>query len=171
MMHKAWYSIEEVPYCFLRSSIKFQDHMGWKINDLNPIWVRLLGRSQLSNPSDLPCLNLILMIKKKSKLGFFEVFGNFLKKVLMFYHKTFTGISRVLSGVYKVWAGGGHISGLFFNVVFHWCILSIVDLYYSMYFKINKSFSSSSSICLMILNLAKSSAISDGPMAFNEHCI
>ena len=26
----------------------------WKI-DLNPIWVRLLGRSQLSNPSDLPC--------------------------------------------------------------------------------------------------------------------
>ena len=28
---------------------------GWKINDLNPIWARLLGRSQLSNPSDLPC--------------------------------------------------------------------------------------------------------------------
>ena len=28
-----------------------------KINDLNPIWVRLLGRSQLSNPSDLPCCN------------------------------------------------------------------------------------------------------------------
>ena len=26
-----------------------------KIGDLNPIWVRLLGRSQLSNPSDLPC--------------------------------------------------------------------------------------------------------------------
>ena len=28
---------------------------GRKIDDLNPIWVRLLGRSQLSNPSDLPC--------------------------------------------------------------------------------------------------------------------
>ena len=28
-----------------------------KINDLNPIWVRLLGRSQLSNPSDLPCFH------------------------------------------------------------------------------------------------------------------
>ena len=38
-----------------RSSIKFQGHTGWKINDFNPIWVRLLGRSQLSNPSDLPC--------------------------------------------------------------------------------------------------------------------
>ena len=45
-----------MPYCFLGSSIKFQGHTGWKIDDLNPIWVRLLGRSQLSNPSDLPCL-------------------------------------------------------------------------------------------------------------------
>ena len=26
MMHKAWSSIEEVPYCFPRSSIKFQGH-------------------------------------------------------------------------------------------------------------------------------------------------
>ena len=45
-----------MPYCFLGSSIKCQGHTGWKIDDLNPIWVRLLGRSQLSNPSDLPCL-------------------------------------------------------------------------------------------------------------------
>ena len=44
-----------MPYCFLGSSIKFQGHTGWKIDDLNPIWVRLLGQSQLSNPSDLPC--------------------------------------------------------------------------------------------------------------------
>ena len=45
MMHKAWSSIEEVPYSlFSRSSIKFQGHTGWKIEDLNPIWVRLLGR-------------------------------------------------------------------------------------------------------------------------------
>ena len=44
-----------MPNCFLGSSIKFQGHTGWKIDDLNPIWIRLLGRSQLSNPSDLPC--------------------------------------------------------------------------------------------------------------------
>ena len=37
MMHKAWHSVEEVPYCFLRSSVKFPGHMGPKINDLNPI--------------------------------------------------------------------------------------------------------------------------------------
>ena len=41
--------------CFSGSSIKFQGHTGWKIDDLNLIWVRLLGQSQLSNPSDLPC--------------------------------------------------------------------------------------------------------------------
>ena len=49
MMHKAWRTIEEVPYCFVRSFIKFQGHTGWKIDD-NLIWVRLLGRSQLSIP-------------------------------------------------------------------------------------------------------------------------
>ena len=27
-----------------------------QVDDLNPIWIRLLGRSPLSNPSDLPCL-------------------------------------------------------------------------------------------------------------------
>ena len=46
-----------MPYCFFGSSVKFQGHTGWKIVDLNPIWVRLLGRSQLSNPSDLPCFS------------------------------------------------------------------------------------------------------------------
>ena len=45
MMHKAWCSTE----------IKFQGHTGWLIDDLISIWVRLLGRSQLSNPTDLPC--------------------------------------------------------------------------------------------------------------------
>ena len=62
MMHKSWCSIEEMPYCFPRSFIKFQGHTGWLIDDLNPIWVRLLDRSQLSNPSDLPCFFLFLKI-------------------------------------------------------------------------------------------------------------
>ena len=55
MMHKAWCSTEDVPYHFSRSSIKFQGHTGWKIDNLDQIWARLLGRSQLSNPSELPC--------------------------------------------------------------------------------------------------------------------
>ena len=57
-MHKAWCCIEEMPHCFSRSCIKFQGHTGQKIDDLNKIWERLLGRSQLSNPSDLPCVTL-----------------------------------------------------------------------------------------------------------------
>ena len=36
MMHKAWNSIEEVPYCFARSSVKFQGHTGSKNRQLWP---------------------------------------------------------------------------------------------------------------------------------------
>ena len=38
MMHKAWSSIEEVPYCFSRSSVKFQGHMALKIVKFDPNW-------------------------------------------------------------------------------------------------------------------------------------
>ena len=38
MMHKAWSGIEEVPYCFSRSSIKFQGHTAQKIVDFDPNW-------------------------------------------------------------------------------------------------------------------------------------
>ena len=110
MMHKAWSSIEEVPYCFSRSSVKFQGHTALKIVAFDPNWAfpdcntslkspmarkwftkletakekcpivfqghpsnfkvtrdktspiltqierfRSIDRSQLSNPSDLPC--------------------------------------------------------------------------------------------------------------------
>ena len=41
MMHKAWRSIEEVPYCFFRSSIKFQGYMGKKMDDLIPIFSKI----------------------------------------------------------------------------------------------------------------------------------
>ena len=45
MMHKAWRSTEEMPYCFSRSSIKFQGNTGWKMDDLNPVWDYQVGRS------------------------------------------------------------------------------------------------------------------------------
>ena len=38
MMHEAWSSIEEVPYCFLRSYVKLQGHTAKKIIDLDPNW-------------------------------------------------------------------------------------------------------------------------------------
>ena len=110
MMHRAWSSIVEVPYCFSRSCIKFQGHTALKIVEFDPNWAfpdcysslnssmamkcctkletakercpivfqghpsnfkvtqyktspiltqigrfRIIGQSQLSNPSDLPC--------------------------------------------------------------------------------------------------------------------
>ena len=113
MMHRAWSSIVEVPYCFSRSYVKFQGHTALKIVEFDPNWAfpdcnssfnspmamrcctklqtakercpivfqghpsnfkvtrdktspiltqigrfRTIGRSQLSNPSDLPCLFL-----------------------------------------------------------------------------------------------------------------
>ena len=38
MLHKAWGNMEEVPYCFARSSIKFQGHTGQNITDFDPNW-------------------------------------------------------------------------------------------------------------------------------------
>ena len=38
-MHKAWGGIEDVPYYLFRSHVKFQGHMGWKIDDFDLNWV------------------------------------------------------------------------------------------------------------------------------------
>ena len=109
MMHKACSSIDKVPHCFSRSSVKFQGHTALKIVEFDPNWAatpvwihrwlwnvaqslkqqrrgallfskvihqisrshgtkpliltqigrfRTIGRLQLSNPSDLPCLTM-----------------------------------------------------------------------------------------------------------------
>ena len=117
MMHWAWSSIVEVPYCFSKSSAKFQGHTALKIVEFDPNWAfpdsnsslnslmamkwctkletakercpivfqghpsnfkvtqdktspiltqigrfRTIGRSQLSNPSDLPCFISSLLL-------------------------------------------------------------------------------------------------------------
>ena len=38
MLHKAWNSKGEMPYCFPRSSIKFQGHTVQSITDFDPNW-------------------------------------------------------------------------------------------------------------------------------------
>ena len=38
MMHIAWCCLEEVPYCFSRSSVKFQSHTALKIVEFDPDW-------------------------------------------------------------------------------------------------------------------------------------
>ena len=38
MLHKAWNSKEEMPYCFPRSSVNFQGHTVKNITDFDPNW-------------------------------------------------------------------------------------------------------------------------------------
>ena len=62
MIYKSCCSIAKVPDHLLRSCIKFQGHTARKIEDLNPIYVRLVDWSQLSNSSDLPCITLVMLL-------------------------------------------------------------------------------------------------------------
>ena len=50
MLHKAWSSIEQVPYCFLRSSVKFQGHTALKIIKFDPNWAFPDSNSSLNSP-------------------------------------------------------------------------------------------------------------------------
>ena len=50
MMHKAWSSIEEVPYCFSRSYVKLQGHTALKIVEFYPDWVFPDCNSSLNLP-------------------------------------------------------------------------------------------------------------------------
>ena len=72
MLHKAWHSIEEVSYCFSRSSIKFQGHRGQKIAYFDPNWSFLDCNSSLNSPMALKCWNdaQILMLYWRDALLF-----------------------------------------------------------------------------------------------------
>ena len=55
MMHKAWSSIEEVPYCFSRSSLKFLGHIALKIVEFDPNWAFPECNSSLNSPMAMKC--------------------------------------------------------------------------------------------------------------------
>ena len=55
MLHKAWSSIEEVPYCFSRSSVKFQGHTALKIVKFDPDWAFPDCNSSLNSPMGMKC--------------------------------------------------------------------------------------------------------------------
>ena len=59
MMHKAWSAIEQGPYRFTRSSIKFPRHTGQKIDDLSQNWEFLdCNYSLNSQMATKLCINL-----------------------------------------------------------------------------------------------------------------
>ena len=56
MKHKAWYSVEEVPYCFPSSPIKFQGHTRQKVTNFDPNWAFPDCNFSLNSPYDVQSL-------------------------------------------------------------------------------------------------------------------
>ena len=70
MMHKAWSSIEEVPYCFWRSSVKFQGHTALKIVKFDPDWAFPDCNSSLNSPTAMKCCTKLETTKKRCHIVF-----------------------------------------------------------------------------------------------------
>ena len=174
MMHRAWSSTVEVPYCFSRSYVKFQGHPALKIVKFDPNWAlpdcnsslnlpmamkcctkletakercpmvfvghpsnfkvtryktspiltqigcfRTIGRSQLSNPSDLPCScksNMFFWVLVCTSL-LFTFLSN---SIEIFFKKSFISILVSLEDIFV------HIYGsniLFFFLIVLWILL------------------------------------------------
>ena len=65
MMHKAWSSIEEVPYCFSRSSVKFQGYTALKIVEFDPDWAFPTCNSSLNSPMAMKCCTKLETAKER----------------------------------------------------------------------------------------------------------
>ena len=52
---KTWCCLGEVPYCFSRSSVKFQGHTALKIVKFDPDWAFPDCNSSLNSPMDMKC--------------------------------------------------------------------------------------------------------------------
>ena len=70
MIHKAWNGIEEVPYCFSRSSVKFQGHMALKIVEFDPYWAFPDCNSSLNSPMAKKWYTKIEIALKRSPIVF-----------------------------------------------------------------------------------------------------
>ena len=65
MMHKAWSSIEGVPYCFPRSSVKFQGHTGQIITDFDTNWGFLDCNLSLNLPMALKWFTKLDVVERR----------------------------------------------------------------------------------------------------------
>ena len=69
-MHKAWSSVEEVPYCFSRSSVKFQGHRALKIAEFNPNWAFPDCNSSLNSPMAMKCCTKLETAEERCPIVF-----------------------------------------------------------------------------------------------------
>ena len=70
MMHKAWSRIEEVPYSFSRSYIKFQGHTALKIVQFDPNWEFPDCNSSLNSPMAMKCCIKLETVKERCPIVF-----------------------------------------------------------------------------------------------------
>ena len=77
MMHKAWSSIEEVPYCFWRSSVRFQGHTALKSVEFDPDWAFPDSNSSLNSPMARKCYTKLEVALKSCPIVFQGHSSNF----------------------------------------------------------------------------------------------
>ena len=70
MMHRAWSSIEEVPYCFSRSYVKFQGHTTLKMIKFDPNWAFSDCNSSLNSPMAMKCCTKLETAKERCPFVF-----------------------------------------------------------------------------------------------------
>ena len=77
MMHRAWSSIVEVPYCFSRSYLKFQGHSALKIVEFDPNWAFPDSNSSLNSPMAMKCCTKLETAKERCPIVFHGHPSNF----------------------------------------------------------------------------------------------
>ena len=70
MMHRAWSSIVEEPYCFSRSYVKFQGHTALKIVEFEPNWAFPDCNSSLNSPMAMKCCTKLETAKERCNFVF-----------------------------------------------------------------------------------------------------
>ena len=70
MMHRAWSSTVEVPYCFSRSYVKFQGHPALKIVKFDPNWAFPDCNSSLNLPMAMKCCTKLETAKERCSIVF-----------------------------------------------------------------------------------------------------
>ena len=70
MMHRAWSSIVEVPYCFSMSYVKFQGHTALKIVEFDPNWAFPDCNSSLNSPMAMKCCTKLETAKERCPIVF-----------------------------------------------------------------------------------------------------
>ena len=70
MMHRAWGSMVDVPYCFSRSYVKFQGHTALKIVEFDPNWAFPDCNSSLNSPMAMKCCKKFETAKERCPIVF-----------------------------------------------------------------------------------------------------